>query len=392
MESLRGTLRVALSGAFGIREVIPRLPGFAAQSTPKLGIELLMSDRTEDLIAEGADMALRLGPLPYFGLARGYWPRLRVSSLPRLVYLARKGTPQTPADLAKHDCILGPGLSGQTGRSFTRSGQVASVTVEGPIKVTSADGVIACAESRARNSRSPRDGCAGPSSRPARSSRSFPIINLIGSNCTPFTPAAVDPLSRYEPSPIISRLSSCTKMKASDASNERPNSAAQRNDAMCQANSCTATNLTLPVSRIGLGRLPLARPRQNDLELSETPGLRLDIDAAAMLFYDDVVAHRQAKPGTFARRFGREERVEYFLFDLFRDSGPVVANADLNLVSEVLRRSGKHRLEAITDFRFAFRRGVESVRYQIEQDPRDLLRIDIGHADGTGQDRVEKRY
>src|SRR6266851_10363705 len=65
-DSLRGTLRVALSGAFGIREVIPRLPGFAAQH-PKLGIELLMSDRTEDLIAEGVDMALRLGPLPDSG-------------------------------------------------------------------------------------------------------------------------------------------------------------------------------------------------------------------------------------------------------------------------------------------------------------------------------------
>jgi DNA-binding transcriptional LysR family regulator len=61
-DGLRGTLRVALSGAFGIREVIPRLPGFAEQH-PKLGIELLVSDRTEDLIAEGADMALRLGPL-----------------------------------------------------------------------------------------------------------------------------------------------------------------------------------------------------------------------------------------------------------------------------------------------------------------------------------------
>ena len=35
VDSLRGTLRVALSGAFGIREVIPRLPSFAAQH-PKL--------------------------------------------------------------------------------------------------------------------------------------------------------------------------------------------------------------------------------------------------------------------------------------------------------------------------------------------------------------------
>jgi DNA-binding transcriptional LysR family regulator len=46
-------LRVALSVAFGIREVIPRLPGFADRY-PKLGIERLMSDRAEDLIAEGA--------------------------------------------------------------------------------------------------------------------------------------------------------------------------------------------------------------------------------------------------------------------------------------------------------------------------------------------------
>jgi DNA-binding transcriptional LysR family regulator len=144
-DSLRGTLRMALSGAFGIREVIPRLPRFVAQH-PKLGIELLISDRTEDLIAEGADMALRLGPLAdsEFGARLlGKAPRMAVASP---AYLVRRGTPRTPADLAKHDCILGPGLSGRTGWSFTRSGRATSVTVEGPIKVTSADGVVACAK------------------------------------------------------------------------------------------------------------------------------------------------------------------------------------------------------------------------------------------------------
>src|SRR6202051_566554 len=82
VDSLRGTLRVALSGAFGTREVIPRLPGFAAQH-PKLGIELLMSDRTEDLIAEEADMALRLGSLP----DSGFGARL-LGKAPRLVVAA----------------------------------------------------------------------------------------------------------------------------------------------------------------------------------------------------------------------------------------------------------------------------------------------------------------
>jgi DNA-binding transcriptional LysR family regulator len=144
-DSLRGTLRVALSGAFGIREVIPRLPGFVAQH-PKLGIELLMSDRTEDLIAEGADIALRLGPLADSGFGArllGKAPRVAVASP---AYLARRGTPHTPTDLATHDCILGPGLSSRTGWSFTRSGRATFVTVEGPMKVTSADGVVACAK------------------------------------------------------------------------------------------------------------------------------------------------------------------------------------------------------------------------------------------------------
>src|SRR5437660_9247891 len=121
-DGLRGTLRVALSGAFGIREVIPRLPGFAAQH-PKLGIELLMSDRIEDLIAEGADMALRLGPLADSGFGArllGKAPRVAVASPG---YIARKGLPRTLADLAGHDCILGPGLSGRSGWNFTRSGK-----------------------------------------------------------------------------------------------------------------------------------------------------------------------------------------------------------------------------------------------------------------------------
>src|ERR1700726_1721897 len=118
-DGLRGTLRVARSGAFGIREVIPRLPGFAEQH-PKLGIALLMSDRTEDLIAEGADMALRLGPLADSGFGAqllGKAPRLAVASP---AYLARRGPPHPPADLAGQDCMLGPGLSGRTGWSFPR--------------------------------------------------------------------------------------------------------------------------------------------------------------------------------------------------------------------------------------------------------------------------------
>jgi DNA-binding transcriptional LysR family regulator len=139
IDSLHG---VAMSGAFGSREIIPRLPGFPAQH-PQLRVELRISDRTDDLVAEGVDMAVRLGRLA----DSGFGARLLATS-PRLTvaapsYLARKGHPTTLADLSAHDCIVGPGLSGRAGWSFKRAGAVTSVAVEGRVQVASADGVIA---------------------------------------------------------------------------------------------------------------------------------------------------------------------------------------------------------------------------------------------------------
>jgi len=145
VDSLRGTLRIATSSGFGIREVIPRLPGFLKQHS-KLKLELAISDHADDLVAEGVDMALRLGRLTdsQFGarlLATG--PRLVVASPD---YLAERGVPETPADLAGHECIAGPGSLGRMGWSFTRSGATSSVTIEGRVQVGTADGLIACAK------------------------------------------------------------------------------------------------------------------------------------------------------------------------------------------------------------------------------------------------------
>jgi hypothetical protein len=109
------------------------------------------------------------------------------------------------------------------------------------------------------------------------------------------------------------------------------------------------------------GGSPSARPRQDDPEFSELPRLRLHFNRAAVLFHDDVVAHGQAKPGTFARGLGRKERVEYFFFYFGRDAGAVIADANFELVTEILRRGAQHRFEVVTGFHRAFSRCVESV-------------------------------
>lgn len=143
VDSLHGALRVVMSGAFGTREVIPRLPGFLARH-PRLHLELRISDRTDDLIVEGADMALRLGRLgdSAFGSRRlATAPRLTIASP---AYLSRRGIPESLADLSRHDCIVGPGLSAWSGWTFTRAGVVTSVAVEGRVQVATADGVVAC--------------------------------------------------------------------------------------------------------------------------------------------------------------------------------------------------------------------------------------------------------
>src|SRR3954451_14201912 len=204
-DSLRGTLRVALSGAFGIREVIPRLPGFAEQH-PKLGIELLMSDRTEDLIAEGADMALRLGRLADSGFGSrllGKAPRLAVASP---AYLARRGTPQTPADLAGHDCILGPGLSGRTGWSFTGSGRATPVTVQGRIKTAPAEGLVACAKAGLGIALASRWMCRAELEA-GELVAIFSNYHFDWAELPPVSPSGRRPLSRYKPFPITWRLS-----------------------------------------------------------------------------------------------------------------------------------------------------------------------------------------
>jgi DNA-binding transcriptional LysR family regulator len=143
VDSLHGALRVVLDSAFATREVIPRLPAFLEQH-PGLKIELLISDRTDDLVAEGADIALRLGHLA----DSAFGARL-LASAPRLViasaaYLAQRGVPRTLADLSRHDRIVGPGVLDRRGWDFGRPGAVTSVAVDARVQVASAEGVMAC--------------------------------------------------------------------------------------------------------------------------------------------------------------------------------------------------------------------------------------------------------
>jgi len=101
----QGILRVAMSSAFGHQHIAPLVPAFA-RLYPKLQLALSLSDRRINLIDEGFDVAIRIAELEDSSLAaRKLAPNHRVvCASPD--YLARRGTPTTPAELSSHDCLL----------------------------------------------------------------------------------------------------------------------------------------------------------------------------------------------------------------------------------------------------------------------------------------------
>ncbi|MBA4263433.1 MAG: LysR family transcriptional regulator, partial [Comamonadaceae bacterium] len=100
-----GHLRITAPAGFGRRHVAPLVPRFR-ELHPEVTISLNLSDRVVDVAGEGYDCAVRVGDLPDSSLVS-----VRLADNRRLCvaaprYLQRHGTPQTPADLARFDCLV----------------------------------------------------------------------------------------------------------------------------------------------------------------------------------------------------------------------------------------------------------------------------------------------
>jgi DNA-binding transcriptional LysR family regulator len=143
-DRLSGVLRVALPPEYAVRRIVPLLPAFFAQH-PQLKIDLMMSDRYENLIAEGADLALRIGDLPDSSFVARKLESARRLFVAAPSYLARRGAPLSLGDLARHDLIIGPIGAGDETWVARRNGQTERQDVSPRIRTRSASGVVACA-------------------------------------------------------------------------------------------------------------------------------------------------------------------------------------------------------------------------------------------------------
>lgn len=135
-----GRLRVSAATTFARLHVVPLLPRFLCDH-PDLDIDVVMDDRTIDLIAEGIDVSLRMGDLSDSTATARKIATGGRSVLGSPGYLERVGEPQSPADLADHQAVIYSQLG--SAWSFTKDGTEISVAVHGRVRVSAAEGLRA---------------------------------------------------------------------------------------------------------------------------------------------------------------------------------------------------------------------------------------------------------
>lgn len=143
--NLRGRLRVDMSLGIARHIVLPQLLGFL-EAHPGLHVELSCTDRRVDLVREGFDCVIRVGTLGDSSLIARPLGLYRQVNLASPAYLARHGTPQSLADLARHRLIhYVPTLGGKSaGFEYLDAGSAAVIglPMEGAVTVNNSEAYI----------------------------------------------------------------------------------------------------------------------------------------------------------------------------------------------------------------------------------------------------------
>jgi DNA-binding transcriptional LysR family regulator len=140
-----GMLRIGTSVAFGRRVIVPLALEFMAKH-PHVQLDLSFEDRYVDLVAQGVDVAIRMGKLADSSLGArflGMNPWVIVAS-PK--YLKRHGTPKRPQDLSAHNALVYSSVQGDdVWRLVGPKGDAVTVPVTGRVRSNNLSAVLAAA-------------------------------------------------------------------------------------------------------------------------------------------------------------------------------------------------------------------------------------------------------
>ncbi|MEH7901108.1 LysR family transcriptional regulator [Rhizobium laguerreae] len=142
--ALRGGLHVTAPVAFGERHLLPISLQFLKEQ-PNINLRLTLVDRQINLADEQVDVALRIGHLTDSALIT-----TRVGSVRRVIcaspeYLARRGVPRQPEDLARHDGISFQGFATAPEWRYRRDGPAFAIEPHPKLAVNTTEAAIQAA-------------------------------------------------------------------------------------------------------------------------------------------------------------------------------------------------------------------------------------------------------
>lgn len=132
-----GVVRVSMIPGFGRQMLMPLIPQFLARY-PQIDLDLSLDARVVNLVGEGFDVGIgsRVDPDSRL-VARPLYPMYMVlAASPD--YLARRGEPQTPHDLLRHDCLLhrNPGNGRHVKWQLRHQGETLALDLNGRLVVS----------------------------------------------------------------------------------------------------------------------------------------------------------------------------------------------------------------------------------------------------------------
>ena len=144
-QSPRGRLRLTAPLTFGTMELTAALNDFAARHS-EIELDVSFTDRVVNVVDEGYDLAVRVGRPGDSSLILRRLCAVRLVVVGAPDYLDRHGTPEAPADLTRHSCIIDANFQDSTRWPFKDgTGAGLSVTVTGRIRYSNADACVQAA-------------------------------------------------------------------------------------------------------------------------------------------------------------------------------------------------------------------------------------------------------
>jgi DNA-binding transcriptional LysR family regulator len=142
----KGSLRVSAPVTFGVRPLAQVIADFLA-SFPEVDVNLILDDRFVEIVAEGFDLAIRIGALADSSLRARKLAETRMVVAAAPAYLAEAGTPTTIDDLTDHRLLHYSQLAtGNFWRLRTPSGEERQVRVGGRLTVNNGEALMRAAE------------------------------------------------------------------------------------------------------------------------------------------------------------------------------------------------------------------------------------------------------